>query len=214
MSRVDFLSTFKYIKEYVSQPVVLVTTLFIALMLSLSFFDGALGGALEFDREKIQGGEYWRLLTGNFVHFGLYHTVMNLLSVGLIGVCLYWAYPSWVWVGLFIAVPLAGGCGLFFLSHDIDVYRGYSGAVYGLALTGLILNWSVNPWIASAVIAGLCGKLFYERLPSYDVNFLVDKIGVPVAVDAHLWGGIAGVALSIPLWFILRQYRYALLRHT
>lgn len=204
----DFNSKVRlFLAEVVTHPVMIFTAVFVLFLTGLSFADVYVGEALEYDKNKIQAGEWWRLLTGNFVHFGLYHTVMNSVSICLISFVLFWFFPLWVWITLIFVLALADGFGLFLFSPDIDVYRGYSGAVYGLAIIGLVLNWSVNPWINSAVILALLGKMSYEHLPGFDVNHMIDEIGVPVAVDAHLWGGLTGIALSVPFWFLLKGYR-------
>lgn len=188
------------ISEQVRSPGALVSVLFVFSFLIVSLFDESLGEVLEFNRRLIEQGEYWRILTGNYVHFGWYHTVMNSLSALLIGVFLFWVLPWRLSLFLLLIIPFLEGLSLYLFSLEIEVYRGFSGAVYGLALVGLVLNWRINPPITSLVIAGLLGKLIYERMPEYDTNFLIEEIGVPVAIDAHLWGAVAGVILLPLLW--------------
>src|SRR6476646_11449615 len=70
--------------------------------------------ALSYDRVAIQGGEYWRLLTANFVHLGWWHLFLNALGVVVL-VLLCPESLSWsVWLRRLLVIGLGMSLGLYF----------------------------------------------------------------------------------------------------
>ncbi len=55
----------------------------LAALLAAAFLWPA--SALEWSREGIPGGEYWRLLTGHWTHLGLNHLLLNLAGLLVTG---------------------------------------------------------------------------------------------------------------------------------
>ena len=160
--------------------------------------------ALQFDREKIRAGEWWRIYTGNLVHFGLYHTNMNAAGFAAVTLILFRDLPLRVlWVAMAL-VPLGVGTGLLW-SH-VDIYRGFSGSNYGLLALGLLLGLRHNYLLHTLALLILGGKIAMEQMPGYDVNYLQDEIGVAVAVESHLSGLCAGLILGV-LMLLQRRLR-------
>jgi rhomboid family GlyGly-CTERM serine protease len=186
------------------EPVCHLSGVFILLLLLLHLADGALGEWLEFNGELIGRGQWWRLYTGHFVHFGLYHTAMN--CAGFIGVVftLFRDVPLRILLLAILWIPLFAGLGIYWV--DLEIYRGFSGSNYGLLALGLILGLHHNYRLYALAILVVTAKIASEHVPDYDVNYLRDKIGVAVAVEAHLSGYVAGVCLGVGL-LILRRVR-------
>lgn len=164
--------------------------------------------ALAYLRDSIMDGQWWRIYTGHFVHFTLYHTVMNAAGLALVAFALFFRQSVTVLIGLNIFVPLCISAGLWFWFPGTEQYRGYSGVIYGLIAAGLMLEWSYNKGLYTLGWLLLAGKIVYEQLPSYDVNYLMAEIGVPVAIEAHMFGFIAGTAGGLLVCSInrLRQH--------
>src|SRR5690606_30146511 len=112
----------------------------VLLVLALLEAGGDVATSLfEFRRQSIASWEIWRLYTSHFVHFGLYHTVMNAAGFAALVAVLFWFLP-WIWLAIgIIFVPLAVGLGIYVAAPDMEVYRGLSGANYGLLAMGLLL---------------------------------------------------------------------------
>lgn len=152
---------------------------------------------LEFRRDAIAQGEIWRLISGNFTHFGGYHTLMNAAGLAALVVVLFWYIPAaWFAAGV-VLIPLAVGISLFLLTDDIEIYRGFSGANYGLLAMGLLLVFPQQKLLYGFAYCILLGKIFYEQLPGYDVDYLRGQIGVPVAIEAHLAGFCSGTMIGL-----------------
>jgi rhomboid family GlyGly-CTERM serine protease len=86
----------------------------------------ALAPSLLYDRAALERGEYWRLWTGHFVHFGWSHLLWNL---AVFAVASSWAErvaPRRARVLLIVAPPIIG-VALFGLDPELGFYGGLSG---------------------------------------------------------------------------------------
>lgn len=152
---------------------------------------------LAYVRTAIADGQWWRLLSGHFVHFTLYHAVMNAIGLLLVNAVLLYRQTLFLLLSVNLFLPVFISLGLWWFYQDIDQYRGYSGVLYGLIAAGLILEWKTNKGLYGIALVLVAAKIAYEQLPTYDVNYLVAEIGVPVAIEAHLLGFLGGVAFAL-----------------
>jgi len=82
---------------------------------------------MEYQRSLIEQGEYWRFITGHFVHVGPEHLVVNLLGAVFI-LILNWRMMASL-TGLTATFFLAFwvSTGLWFLNPEVEGYSGFSG---------------------------------------------------------------------------------------
>lgn len=78
----------------------------------------------------IIAGEYWRLFTSMFLHFGLYHLVMNMLSLLFIGSTIESSYGKSRMLLIYTISGMLGGIASFVFSSSVSA--GASGAIFGL----------------------------------------------------------------------------------
>jgi rhomboid family GlyGly-CTERM serine protease len=160
---------------------------------------------LRYDRDAIEAGQVWRLVTCHLVHLNLWHMAMNLA-----GLLLCWFFFTdlmtrrflWTWLG--VSAP-AVGLLLFSLDPELGRYVGLSGLLHGLLLMLLIAGWRGNPVLHSVILFVIGGRMVWEQLPGYDTAYLQDLIQGRVYVNAHLYGGLTGLALSP--FFVPRRRR-------
>lgn len=88
--------------------------------------------AWRLDRAAIAQGEWWRLYTGNLVHFGLGHLAWNLVVLFVAGTWLEFQRPGLA-RGLMASAPAAIGLALWLTRPELAVYAGLSGVATGLA---------------------------------------------------------------------------------
>src|ERR1700758_2795528 len=88
--------------------------------------------ALQYDRSAIAAGQWWRLLSCNFVHLGFWHLAFNLASLVLLVLLCPERLPAWAWLLRVLALGLGMSLGLYYLSPQLPTYVGLSGMVYGL----------------------------------------------------------------------------------
>lgn len=125
-------------------------------------------------------GDWWRLVTGGFMHAGLLHLFMNMFLLWLLAQELEPALGGWRFGLLYVVSLLGGSLGAVAL-HPDAVTVGASGAIFGLmgALVVLQLRAHQNPWRSG--IAGLV-------LLNVAFTFLVPGI----SIGGHLGGLVAG----------------------
>ncbi len=152
----------------------------------------ALTKLVEFNRTAINQGEFWRIVTSQWVHFGFNHSLMNGLCFAIVQFRLLKDLPLRRWLITQLVVQLGVGCGLYFTLGDGEIYRGYSGAFCGLLAFGLLWNLSRDTWFLAVVYAGLLLKIAVEQTPGYNLDYLKNVMDFSVAVDAHLFGVITG----------------------
>jgi len=156
---------------------------------------------LEFNRRAIaDGNQWWRLLTSHWVHYGRYHLALNL---GAFLLCVYILFPKISlrhYSALLIACMLSVGLGIYAFSAEMTYYTGLSGVLHGLLVAGVLLTFKTTPWMNALALGVVTAKIVQEQLPGFDASHPL--LPVPVAVDAHLYGALAGLVwgLAVVLW--------------
>jgi len=79
----------------------------------------------------VAAGEYYRLVTGGFLHANLIHVLMNMLALYQLGLLLESAFGRVRFAVVYMASMGAGALGVMLL-HPNDLTVGASGAVFGL----------------------------------------------------------------------------------
>ena len=141
------------------------------------FENGALYGPLVAD------GEWWRLLTAAFLHYGPLHLALNMLVLYLFGPALEGVLGSIRFLLLYLAAGLAGSAGALLMEPDA-VTVGASGAIYGLFGAMLVLERQGTYVFGGSVI------------PLLVINLAITFLIPGISIGGHL-GGLAGGALAI-----------------
>ncbi len=81
---------------------------------------------------SVADGEWYRLLTGGFLHAGLLHIGFNMFALYFLGRLLEPAIGTPRFVALYFASLFAGSFGALLLSDPLVITVGASGAVFGL----------------------------------------------------------------------------------
>jgi len=176
----------------------------VVLMLVLGVAHTWVNPWLRYDREAIEAGQLWRLWTCHLVHLNLWHALLNLTGLTLCGYFfsdLLTRRILWLWLG----VSSTGvGAAFYLIDTHLGWYVGLSGILHGLLVICLLVGWRGNPWLHSFVLLAIAGRLFWEQMPDYNVNYLRDVIDGRVYVNAHLYGSLFGVVIGGGLWLSAR----------
>lgn len=169
-----------------------------AISLTLQIFEPTASDWLRYDRTAIQQGEVWRLITGNLVHLGWEHLLMNLAGLILIGLLYVHTLQTIQWLVVILISSLGVSAGLYLTNPQLDWYVGQSGMLHGLFVAGLIINLRQGMRLEWLLLLGLALKLVWEQthgaLPGS-----AELAGGAVIVDAHLYGALCGLALGLVL---------------
>ena len=135
-------------------------------------------------------GEWWRLFTAAFLHYGPLHLGINMYSLFFAGTLLEQLIGRWRFVLLYLASGIAGSAGAMIWSPN-QVTVGASGAIFGI-LGGLFVLERRGHLATGGQIAGLIvlNLIFTFALSSF------------ISVGGHVGGLIGGVAMMLLLvWY-------------
>ncbi|HEY6962131.1 MAG TPA: rhomboid family intramembrane serine protease [Gaiellaceae bacterium] len=132
-------------------------------------------------------GEWWRLVTAAFLHYGPLHLAMNMYSLYFAGTILEQMIDRWRFLVLYLVSGICGSAGALLLSPD-NVTVGASGAIFGIlgALYVLERRGLIH---SGGQIAGLIvlNLVFTFALASF------------ISVGGHLGGLVGGILLMFAL---------------
>ena len=83
-----------------------------------------------FDLPEISQGEYWRMITPIFVHFGFLHIIFNMMGMLDLGTMVERQMGSWRYLLLVLALAVISNYGQCMFGGP--VFGGMSGVLYGL----------------------------------------------------------------------------------
>ncbi len=184
------------LQRYLRSPAIWLAVGVAVLCVVLQF--SGLEPTLRFDRQAIEKGHWWLLLSGNFVHLSESHLGMNMAGLALI-VALVWAqFNIWQWLLIIVFSSICVGVGLFLFDEKIIWYVGFSGTLHGLIIAGSLADLKRYPRSASALLAMIGAKLLWEQIAG-PLPGSESAAGGSVVVNAHLYGAIAGLAIGAVL---------------
>lgn len=169
-----------------------------AVLLTPQLWGSAATNLLRYDRAAVVAGQWWRLLTAHIAHLGLHHALLNALGLVLLWALFAREWRPLQWAVIVVVVIAAIDSGLWFRDSGIAWYVGASGVLHGLMAAGsvgYIRRHDPLGWIMAALLAA---KLAYEHVHG-PLPFA--GRGVPVVVNAHLYGALAGLLAAI---FLMR----------
>jgi rhomboid family GlyGly-CTERM serine protease len=171
--------------------------LLFAVLVSIGLFGDTARLALRYEREAILSGEYWRLLSGHFVHGTNQHLLLNLAGLALIAALFPRDYTAKQWLWVLLLSMIAIDAGFVFYEPQLQWYVGFSGVLHGALAAGALAWWrsEARP-LALALTIILIGKLAWEQWH----GALPLSGDLPVVVDAHLYGALGGTIAASTLW--------------
>jgi membrane associated rhomboid family serine protease len=151
------------------------------------YTDGLLIGGGEFSDVGFVGvdaGEWWRLVTGGFLHANLMHIGFNMFLLWLLGSELEPFLGRMRFGLLYLTSLLAGSFGVMLLDPGQPTV-GASGAVFGLMGAMVVAQRAlgINPWQSG--IGGLVA-----------INLVITFVIPNISIGGHLGGLVGGAAVA------------------
>lgn len=172
-------------------------TLLVAGMAVIVSLVPAASRQLIFNRDAIAAGQWWRLVTGNFVHCTPRHLWFDVLAVALAGVLIETRSRARL-ASLTCASAAAVGLVVFIACPNVQLYSGLSGvafALYGYLVVRGIIADGAGRWICLAALVVIAGKIAFEH--STNRALLVPVDGTIVLPAAHVAGAICGAIRGV-----------------
>lgn len=143
----------------------------------------------------VADGEWWRLVTGGFLHGGVLHLGFNMLVLWLIGSQIERSFGWPRYVALYVASLFAGALGVMLLDPTAMTV-GASGAIFGLMGAAVALQRADGMnWWSSGI-----GTLIV-------VNLLITFTVPGISIGGHLGGLIGGFVTGAAMVAVDRRLR-------
>ncbi|MBQ0903612.1 rhomboid family intramembrane serine protease [Micromonospora sp. U21] len=156
-------------------------------VLGLAVFpDGTLGGVAD--------GEWYRLVTAMFLHYGVIHLLLNMWALWVLGRSLEANLGPLRFGALYLIAGLGGNVAAYLFSAQNSATAGASTAVFGL-------------FAALIIIERKLGRDISQVIPILVIN-LVFTLTVPgISIPGHLGGLVVGGAMALVLAYAPRGRR-------
>lgn len=149
-------------------------------------YDGALWPAA-----ALHNGQWWRIVTGAFLHGSLLHIGVNMLSLWYLGRFIEYGLGAWRTLFVYLVSMVASGLGVVYFSASMVPTVGASGAIFGL----------FGALFAIGLKLGKPGMdLIKANLGILALNLVITFTVPAISWQAHVFGLIAGFLITIAIY--------------
>ncbi len=167
----------------------------------LSFYVQIAGAEAAFvcDRSAVEAGEWWRLWTGNFAHFGWPHCLADTGLFMLAG--WFWGYNFRAWFALasLVLMPPAVTLTVFIFEPSLGQYAGLSGMNVGYLVFFSLAGWQASrrDWFWPALLGIHVLELVLEINQGHLGGAMIpfNRPNIQIATSAHLGGAAFGILM-------------------
>ncbi len=132
-------------------------------------------------------GDWWRLLTAAFLHYGPIHLLMNMLALYWFGSLLERRIGSGRFLMLYLVSGLAGSAGALVFDPTTPTV-GASGAIFGILGAGLIMEHVQRDYVFGGSALGIIV-----------INLVFTFSIANISIGGHIGGLIGGAAATLGL---------------
>jgi membrane associated rhomboid family serine protease len=142
----------------------------------------------------VAAGEWYRLVTAMFLHYGVLHLLMNMYALWILGRELEAVLGRLRFVGLYVLAGLGGNVAAYLFSAPNAATAGASTAVFGLMAATFVVLKRLNLSVAPI-------------LPVIVINVIFTFAVANISVAGHLGGLIVGAMVAAILAYAPRERR-------
>ena len=145
-----------------------------------------------------QDGQWWRLFTALFIHFGVVHLVLNMWALWDVGRLVEQLYGRWRFAVLYVVSGLLGNLVSLVLHGNQAVSGGASGAIFSLYGALLVLLWRERRNVEPGEFRWLFGGAVLFSSLMLGVGFFVQGIDNAAHGGGLLAGALLGLVMAQP----------------
>ncbi len=139
--------------------------------------------------------EYYRLLTGAFLHYAIWHIAINMFVLLLVGPALEFMLGRWRYIALYVLSAIGGNV-LAFAAKDLSYASvGASGAIFGLFAAYWVLARRVG-----ADTSGITATII--------LNLVISVTFPGISLFGHVGGLITGAIIGAIYAYSGRQLKW------
>ena len=132
-------------------------------------------------------GDWWRLLTAAFLHYGPVHLLFNMVALWWFGAALEKRIGSGRFIALYLVSGLAGSAGALLLDPTTPTV-GASGAIFGILGAGLIMEQFQRDYVFGGSALGM---IVINLVFTFSIS--------NISIGGHIGGLIGGAAATLGL---------------
>jgi membrane associated rhomboid family serine protease len=141
-------------------------------------------------------GQYYRLFTAMFMHFGLIHLGLNMITLWFVGRPLETLLGPIRFTALYLVCGLGGNVACYLFSPQ-SLSAGASTAIFGLFGALVVINRKLNLNISAL-------------MPIIVINLVYTFIGSDISIPGHIGGLLTGLAVGYGLAYAPQARRVQL----
>jgi len=134
----------------------------------------------------VANGDYWRLVTAAFLHYGPFHLLLNMLGLYWFGSLLEQRIGSGRFLLIYVVSGLAGSAGALVLD-PLKPTVGASGAIFGILGAGLVLERQRDYVFGGSALGIIVA------------NLVLTFAWPNISIGGHIGGLIGGAASTLAL---------------
>lgn len=146
-----------------------------------------------------QDGEWYRLATAMFLHFGLVHLALNMLALWDAGRYVERLYGPWRFAVVYFASGLAANLLSLVVHGDRAISGGASGAIFGVYGAFLVCLWRERRQVHPVEFRWLFGGAAIFSAAVIGLGVVIPGIDNAAHIGGLVSGALIGTALRIPL---------------
>jgi membrane associated rhomboid family serine protease len=132
-------------------------------------------------------GDWWRLITAAFLHYGPFHLLLNMLALWWFGTALERRIGSGRYLAIYLVSGLAGSAGALLLD-PLTPTVGASGAIFGILGAGLVMEQFQRDYVFGGSALGV---IVLNLVLTFSVG--------SISIGGHIGGLIGGAACALGL---------------
>ncbi|MFY9738155.1 MAG: rhomboid family intramembrane serine protease [Candidatus Cybelea sp.] len=140
--------------------------------------------------------QWWRIITGGFLHEGLIHIGVNMMSLWFLGRFIEYALGSWRMLLVYMVSLVGSGLGVVYFSNPMTATLGASGAIFGLFGALFAIGFKLGKPGMELVRANI-GILVLNLIITFTVPV--------ISWQAHVAGLLAGFVLTYAIYYPPRR---------
>ena len=142
----------------------------------------------------VAAGEWYRLVTAMFLHYGVLHLLLNMYALWILGRQLEAVLGRLRFAALYLLAGLGGNVAAYLFSAPNAATAGASTAVFGLMAATFVILKRLNLSVAPI-------------LPVIVINVVFTFAVANISVAGHLGGLVVGAAVAAVLAYAPRERR-------
>jgi membrane associated rhomboid family serine protease len=156
----------------------------------LGYATYAPGGA----EHGVAAGEWYRLVTAMFLHYGALHLLLNMWVLWQLGRYLEFRLGPLRFAGLYLLAGFGGNVAAYVFTPPNQPAAGASTAVFGLIIAIIVVNRRLKLDISSLIPMLVVNLLFTFSVPN-------------ISIAGHLGGLVVGAIVSVVLAYAPQERR-------